>query len=119
MPNIPASENNNSPETTRISTSLLQIVVYGVYLLAVFAEAMLLFRIFFLLFSANPNVSFVQFVYDKSNWFLAPFQGIFPAHTSPLTGGYLDISAVFAVIVYALIVTVIQSLMRYLGTNTK
>lgn len=106
-------ENNNRP-AKNAALSITKIIIYAVYIIAVFVEVMLLLRIVLLLFSANPTVPFVEWVYSVSGYFLAPFRGIFPARASELTGGYLDTSAIFAAVVYLIIVAVIQSVMRYL-----
>jgi len=94
--------------------NLTKVIVYVVYLIAVFIEVMLLLRVALLYFAANPVTPFVQFVYNVSDAFLIPFRGIFPAHASGLTGGYLDTSALFAAVVYLIVVSVIQSLLYYL-----
>lgn len=49
------------------------------------------------LFSANAASDFVSFIYDASEPFVAPFQGIFKDF------GTLDVSAVVAMIVWAII----------------
>ncbi len=83
-----------------------------------FANVMLLFRVFFLLFSANPSTPFVQWVYNVTNDLIAPFRGIFP--TKPVgETGYLDISAIFAIIFYLILSAVITNLMHYLDTKKR
>ena len=102
-----------STEKEKKSLSLGQIVVYITYAIVIFAEIVLGFRIFLLLFSANPNTPFVQFIYRTSDDFMAPFRGIFPPHQS-MTGGYLDVTALFALVIYALIAVLMGTLMRKL-----
>lgn len=72
--------------------------------------ALLLLRIVLRLFSANPDASFVGWIYRTSGELMAPFRGIFP---SPVLGeGYvLDLPAIFALIVYILIGYLILALM--------
>jgi hypothetical protein len=106
--------NNQTPAPKNAALSLSRLIVYIVYLIAVFIEVILLLRVALLFFSANPLTPFVNFVYSTSNYFMAPFRGIFPAHPAELTGGYLDTSALFAALVYLIIVAAIQSLMVYL-----
>lgn len=109
-------EENNRPAPPRrnAATSLSRLVVYIVYLVAVFVEVILLLRVVLLLLSANQAVPFVDFIYSTSNYFLAPFRGIFAAHPAQLTGGYLDTSALFAALIYLIIVAAIQSVLMYL-----
>lgn len=111
------NDGHKSPAPRNTALSITKIIVYFVYLIAVFIETILLLRVFFLLFSANPATPFVNFVYTTSTQFMAPFQGIFPSQaitTSTNTTGYLDTSALFAAMVYLIIVTIIQSLLAYL-----
>lgn len=110
------SQSNKPAQSTKEPTrklSLAQVVVYVTYGVVVFAEIVLLFRIFLLLFNANPNTPFVQFIYNTSSDFLAPFRGIFPPHITQ-SGGYLDVTAIFALVVYLIIAVLVQSLMNYL-----
>ncbi len=65
------------------------------------AEAVLILRIVFRLFSANPNASFVHWIYKTSNTLLEPFRGIFP--NAVIHNGYvLDFTALFALVMYAI-----------------
>lgn len=56
-------------------------------------------RIFFRLFGANSGNDFVGWIYETSNTLMAPFRGIFPPATLE-NGIVLDVSAIFAVIMY-------------------
>ncbi|MBW3569270.1 YggT family protein [Candidatus Parcubacteria bacterium] len=63
------------------------------------AAVILGLRVFFRLFSANTGNAFVSWIYDTSDTLMAPFRGIFPPAT--LEGGIvLDVSAIFAIIMY-------------------
>lgn len=108
-------QKNQAP--ARAALSLTKIIVYVIYLIAVFIEVMLLLRVVLLYFGANPIAPFVQFVYNVSEAFMTPFRGIFPAHVSGLTGGYIDTSALFAALIYLIIVAVIQSVLYYLDSK--
>lgn len=66
------------------------------------AEIFLGLRVLLRLFGANASNGFVQWVYDSSSVLLQPFRGIFPtAEVAP--GSVVDFSALFAMLVYALI----------------
>ncbi len=66
------------------------------------AEIFLGLRVLLRLFGANSSNTFVQFIYDSSDVLLQPFRGIFP--TAQITpSSVLDFSALFAMLVYALI----------------
>lgn len=63
--------------------------------------ALLLIRIALYLFGASTASSFVQFIYNVTWVFAAPFYGIFP---QPEYGRFaLDTASIVAVIVYALV----------------
>lgn len=81
-----------------------------------FANTLLLFRVFFLLFSANADTPFVQWIYSVTTDLMSPFRGIFPTKSVGLTG-YLDISAIFAIIFYLILSAAITNLMHYLDNK--
>ena len=79
--------------------------------------ALIAVRIVLLLLGANQGNAFVDFVYGLSGVFVAPFYGIF--NNTPVLGrSVLDISAVVAVIIYALISWGIIALVT-LGTRNR
>ncbi|GAA2036588.1 hypothetical protein GCM10009819_21510 [Agromyces tropicus] len=81
---------------------LLQIGTWILYIWVLIGVIALLLRVFLLLFAANPDAGFAAFVYRVSDAYLHPFRDIFP--TRDLSdGGYLDVSAIFAIVVYAII----------------
>lgn len=68
-------------------------------------------RIFFRLFDANPEAGFVDWIYDTSSVLMEPFRGIF----SPAVierGVVLDVSAMFAAIMYAIFGFVLLALVN-------
>lgn len=81
-----------------------------------FIELMLGLRIILKLFGANPATPFVQWVYETSTPLLAPFEGIFP--TARIEGGFIiEFSAIFALLVYALIAYFIHELIASATTR--
>ncbi|GAA1061955.1 hypothetical protein GCM10009573_33830 [Agromyces bracchium] len=81
---------------------LLKIATWILYVWVLIGVIALSLRVFLLLFAANPDAGFAAFVYRVSDAYLHPFRDIFP--TRDLSdGGYLDVSALFAIIIYALI----------------
>jgi len=72
-----------------------------VYTIGGIVEALILIRLVLELLAANPNAGFTNLIYSITNPLVAPFQGVFP---SPQThGSMLDLAAVLAIIVYALL----------------
>lgn len=94
--------------------SIGKVLTYAMYALVIFAEILLAFRIFMLAFSANATTPFVKFVYEASGDFLDPFRGIFPPRAVGETG-YLDVAALFAMIVYGLIAWGFSALIGYIN----
>jgi hypothetical protein len=75
-------------------------------------EALLALRVILRLFGANPNASFVHWIYSTTASLMVPFRGIFPV--AVLSGGYvLDIPAIFAMIIYAVIGYLILALIGW------
>lgn len=96
--------------------SIYRVVTYITYAFIFLAIVTLGFRVLFLLFSANPTTPFVNWVYNVSVDFMRPFRGIFP--TKPVAEtGYLDISALFALLMYSILGAVVKGIMDRLDTS--
>ena len=91
-----------------------KVLTYAMYSLVLFAEIIIAFRVFLLAFSANADTPFVKFIYETSGDFLDPFRGIFPPRAVGETG-YLDVAALFAMIVYGLIAWGFSALIGYIN----
>lgn len=93
----------------------LKVSKIGAYILYAWVIAgviSLALRVFLLLFSANPTTPFVDFIYRISTDYLSPFRGIFPPRPVGETG-YLDVAALFAIIVYLFIMWGFSALIEY------
>lgn len=64
------------------------------------------------LLGANSATGFVQFVYGVAGFFMIPFDAIF--HAQRVSGAYFDLSALAAIVVYALVAWGIVTLIRVL-----
>lgn len=83
-----------------------------------FVEVLIGLRIILKLFDANAATPFVNWVYETTRPLLAPFAGIFPSPV--LNGGFvIEFSAIFALIIYALIAYLIESLIIALSPKEK
>jgi hypothetical protein len=80
-------------------------------------EVILLLRFLFRLLGANQGSGFIVFLYGLSHVFVAPFNGIF---TNPALGSnsVFDVSALIAMLVYALIAWGIVALGRMIFAPT-
>lgn len=93
-----------------------KILVYAMYVWVMIGVISLGLRVFLLLFSANASTPFVNFIYRLSSDYLQPFRGIFP--TKPVGEmGYLDVAALFAIIIYLLVAWGFSALIRYIQTR--
>jgi uncharacterized protein YggT (Ycf19 family) len=83
-------------ETTTVNW-LAQIIYY----FAGAINVILLLRLLFRVFGANPASGIVQLIYGLSNVFLVPFRGIFPAAGA---GEFvLEPSVIVAILIYSLL----------------
>lgn len=98
---------------TLVAIKISRGVSYAVYAYALIASVFLGLGFFLLLFSANSTVPFVEFVYKVAAEFLQPFRGIFPVRQISETG-YFSASALFAIMMYLILATAVQSLISYL-----
>jgi YGGT family len=72
-----------------------------IWLLLGILEVLLALRILLKLIAANPNSPIASLIYSFTDLFLVPFAGLTP---TPSAGGMvLEISTIFAMIIYALI----------------
>lgn len=95
---------NIGAERRQIANQLVRII----WLLFGVLEATIGLRVFLKLIAANPNNVFAQLVYGFSDLFLWPFAGL---TMSPSIRGFtLEIPAVIAMIVYAVVAWVLTSL---------
>ncbi len=96
------------------ATILLKITDY----IFVFIEIILGLRVFLKLLGASSGAPFVNWVYDTSQPFLFPFQGMFPS--AVLTGGFvIEPSTLFAIIAYGLLAYGISELIKFIRFSTK
>lgn len=85
-------------------------------------EVIIGLRFLFLLIGANPSSQFVSWIYDWSNPFVAPFNGIFGQNATVTAAGQgiaaqsiFDWTALIALVVYGLIGAVVA---RFATNNT-
>ena len=82
-------------------TRVARALTYLVYAFVVLALILLMLGFFLLLFGANPDAAFAEWVYRGLTRVMAPFRGLF--EPVPLDGrSVLDVSILFAMIVYGL-----------------
>lgn len=85
------------------------------YLILGILETFLAIRFVLKLLAANPDAAFTSFIYALTEPFVLPFEGVFP--TPQTRGAILDLAAVLAMIVYALLVWGIVSVLYTLGNR--
>lgn len=90
-----------------------KVIAYIMYAWVFFGTIVLSLRLFLLAFSANATTPFVDFIYRTSSDYLEPFRGIFPPKSVGETG-YLDVAALFAIIIYLLIGWGFSALISYI-----
>jgi len=89
--------------------SMLNRIASVIWFVTGLLEAALGLRIVFRLLEANESSGFVRFIYNFTDPFVAPFNGIFNDPASE--GAVLDTSALVAMVIYALAVWAIVRLM--------
>jgi uncharacterized protein YggT (Ycf19 family) len=90
-----------------------RVVVWALYALALVTAILLTTAFFLHLAGANPQSSFVEWVYRSTERAMRPFRGIFP--TRELDGSsVLDLSYLIAAIVYFVIALLVDGVHRWL-----
>ena len=87
-------------------------IVWFVYAFALVAIAIASLAFVLELFGADPNNDFAQWVYRSASRVTAPFRGIFPSHVNG--NSVLDVSLLFAIIMYALFALLVHVLIDYI-----
>ena len=86
---------------------------YLVYFFLMLTLAILVLGFFLLLFGANPDAPFAEWVYRALARVMAPFRGIF--ESIQLNGqSVLDVSVLFAMIVYGIVAIALRALIDWL-----
>lgn len=104
-------------KTTKIGAlNVATFAVWLVYAVAIIYLVILLLAFFLLLFGANPDAGFVDWVYHAADRIMAPFRGIFP--TVEVTDkAVFEPSLLFAIVIYMLFALVVHSLVDWLSTQ--
>lgn len=89
-----------------------KVIVWIMYVWVLIGVISLSLRVFLLAASANTATGFADFVMNVSRDYLQPFRGIFTGREVGETG-YLDVSSIFAIIVYLFILWGFKSLIQY------
>jgi uncharacterized protein YggT (Ycf19 family) len=102
------------PRSARtIGWAIGRAIVWLVYAFVVFAIILATLAFFLQLLGANPTSDFAAWVYRGAARVTAPFRGIFPTH--PVTDdSYLDVSLLFAIIMYGIFALLMSELVGYL-----
>ena len=111
---VDRADTHEVPKYLRVGNILARFL----YLWTMFGVLTLGLRVILKAFSANPSTRFVTFVYDTSARYLEPFRGIFPPRHVGETG-YLDISALFAIIMYVLFLWAVLVLIEHVERSIK
>ncbi len=118
---VPYKEPDENAATKRQVLWLGRAVGYLVYAYVVLVELILGFGFFLLLAGANPDSSFVEFMYRNLDRVMDPFRGIFTPIELGTTGA--DVPAVFAtsvlfaMIVYGLFAIAVRALIAWLTSR--
>jgi uncharacterized protein YggT (Ycf19 family) len=81
------------------------------------AEVILGLRVIFRLFDANSANAFVNWIYQTSGNLMEPFRGIFRATAIISPGITLDITALFAMLMYAIVGLLIAALLGWIPAS--
>jgi uncharacterized protein YggT (Ycf19 family) len=101
------------PSAATVARSLYRVARLVPIALAI-VEGLLLVRIVLLLFAANPAAGFSSWIYALTTPLVAPFYGVFPG-ASPGQGHVLDMTAILAMFVYAVLARVVGAVLRALA----
>ena len=105
-----ARENSTTIETTTVRPAYSLRAEQAVWLLAGVVDALLIIRFLFKLLGASTQASFVTFIYNLTQLFVAPFHGIF--NTAASGRNVFEPESLVALAIYSLIGWGLASLVR-------
>lgn len=92
---------------SRIAGAIVQLIALALGIV----EVLLIVRIVLLLLAANPDATFSSLIFGWTALLVAPFQGVFPNAVGG-QGAVIDVAAILAMIVYALLARVAEAAVR-------
>jgi len=105
-----ARENSTTTEVTIVRAQYSVRAEQAVWLVAGVVDALLIIRLLFKLLGASTQASFVRFVHDLTQVFVAPFHGIF--NTAANGHNVFEPESLVAIAIYSLIGWGLASLVR-------
>lgn len=112
-PAEPATDSHTVSETTiRRGPGPLAMVERLVIFVFGLIQALIVMRVILLLLAAREANPIVEFVYDLSEVFVAPFRGMFAMDTVPAGQAALDVAAIVALIGWTILELLIIALIR-------
>jgi len=93
-------------------------LAWFIYAVVVVSLIMLTLAFFLRLFGANTDAGFTQWVYRSVSRIMEPFRGIFPNHEFG-DSSVLDLSLLFAMILYSIIAIALQGLVAWLALRVQ
>ncbi len=105
-----AVRGNTTTTTTTVRPTYSVRAEQAVWLLTGIVIALLIIRFAFKLLAASTQASFVTFIYDMTQLFVAPFHGIF--NTAANGRNVFEPESVVAIVIYLLIGWGLASLVR-------
>ena len=107
------AKKQQSSDAIVIFAKAARVLTYFIYAYAITACVFLGIGFVMLLFGANPQAGFTNFIYSVASGFLEPFRGIFPL--KPISGNaYFSPSALFAIIIYMISAMGLHALVSYI-----
>ena len=105
-----ARGNSTTTEVTTVRPAYSVRAEQAVWLLTGVVDALLIIRFVFKLLDASTRASFVTFIYDLTQTFVAPFHGIF--NTTASGNNVFEPESLVAIAIYSLVGWGLASLVR-------
>lgn len=114
---VPTEQSNGRVVVHKTRSSGNRMITGIISWIAGVIEVILAFRFGLLLFGANPEAGFVDFIYRIAAPFMVPFEAVFGV-TETRIGSYFDWSNLLAIIVYAVVAWGLTSLITNVGYSS-
>ena len=100
-----------------VTVRILRVLSYLVWFWIIISLIILILGFFLKLFAANPDAAFAEWAYRNLARTMEPFRGIFPAEEIGDNGSVLDVSILFAMIIYGIVGVAFRALIDWLTSR--
>ena len=95
---------------------MIKLLLRLTYILITFIEGIIITRIILLIINANPENTFVNWIYNISSFFISPFEGVVTSQVA-INNFELPVNALIALLFYIISGFIVSELLSSFSKN--